>query len=198
MDQRVAFNSGRVTDFADKLGLADVYVADGEFWRLLTSGFLHFGLLHLVVNMYSLYALGSNLEQTLGRVRFALLYFAALLAGSFGVVVTQHFGIQEVGLHGGASGAVFGLLGALAVALHQRGVNILKSGLGVTLLINVALTFSLGLSIGGHFGGFIGGAIAGWFMLSPSRQKSGQSIATIVPIAVCIVSVIGSIAVANL
>src|SRR3954466_9637986 len=62
-------------------------VADGEWWRLLTAGFLHGGLLHLVLNMYALYFLGRMLEPSLGHVRFAAMYFAALLAGSFGAVL---------------------------------------------------------------------------------------------------------------
>src|SRR5215216_174260 len=62
-------------------------VADGEWWRLLTAGFLHGGLFHLLLNMYALYFLGRMLEPALGHVRFAALYFASLLAGSFGAVL---------------------------------------------------------------------------------------------------------------
>ena len=92
-------------------------------------------------------------------MRFALLYFAALLGGSAGVMLlNQNF----TELHGGASGAVFGLMGAAAVVLFQRGINPLTTGLGMTLILNLLITFSIpGISIGGHLGGLVAGALAG-------------------------------------
>jgi membrane associated rhomboid family serine protease len=193
VDQSGGLNAGSGGRFAENMGLAKFFITEGEWWRLFTSGFLHFGVMHIAFNMFGLYRLGSFLEPALGRVRFLLLYLASLLAGSFGVIALQSADVQGGALHGGASGAVFGLLGALAVAFHQRGVSLMKSGLGVTLLINVALTVSLHLSIGAHLGGFIGGAIAGWFLLSTRRGQSTSQVAWAVPIAVCVVSVVGSV-----
>ena len=85
-----------------------------EYWRLVSSAFLHVNLVHIGFNMYLLYVLGLMLEPALGRVRFALIYFTALLAGSFGALLAT----GEPSL--GASGAVFGLMGAAAVELRAR------------------------------------------------------------------------------
>ncbi len=148
---------GTVGDF----GLNIEFLAIGEWWRLLTSGFLHAGLVHLGVNMFSLWRLGIALEQRVGRLRFALLYLASLLAGSTGVVLLQRYGVQARGLHAGASGAIFGLLGALAVDYRIRGISLMQSGMGPTLIMNIFLTFTFGLSIGGHLGGFVGGTLCG-------------------------------------
>src|SRR4051794_2977549 len=92
-------------------------VANGELWRLVTSGFLHAGLIHLLFNMYALYILGSMLEPAIGRVRFALLYFVSLLCGSFGALLLTPDKPTV-----GASGAVFGLMaGAIVIMRHPRG-----------------------------------------------------------------------------
>ncbi|MCW2967464.1 MAG: Rhomboid family protein [Solirubrobacteraceae bacterium] len=130
-----------------------------EYWRLVTGGFLHSGLLHIGFNMYLLYVLGRMLEPALGSVRFGLLYFAALLAGSAGaLIVTPHSPTV------GASGAVFGLMGATFLELRARGINPMAGGLlgsiGGLIIFNLVLSFSLsGISIGGHIGGLIGGAL---------------------------------------
>jgi membrane associated rhomboid family serine protease len=144
-----------------------VYVTEPDEWyRLLTSGFLHFGILHLGFNMYFLYVLGPQLESPLGRVRFLLLYLASLLGGSLGVVLLDSGGITA-----GASGAVFGLLGAAAMGLWRRGVNPFTTGIGSLLLINIVITFVVpGISIGGHLGGAIAGAICGAVMLAPTGR----------------------------
>src|SRR5207247_1939804 len=110
-----------VTDGA----LSRATVADGDWWRLVTSGFLHAGLLHIFFNMFMLYILGTMLEPAVGRVRFALIYFVSLLTGSFGALVAQPHGLSL-----GASGAVFGLAGAAFVILRHRGVDPMPSGLG--------------------------------------------------------------------
>nr|MDQ2895071.1 rhomboid family intramembrane serine protease [Actinomycetota bacterium] len=143
----------------EKGALFGPYVAhQHEYWRLLTSGFLHAGLLHIVFNMVFLYIMGPMLEPAIGRVNFAAVYFASLLAGSFGALLFQP-GVPTIG----ASGACFGILGALMVVAYYRGISIWQSGLGVTLLINIVFSLSFaGISIGGHLGGVAGGAAAGW------------------------------------
>jgi len=132
-------------------------VAEGEWYRLISGGFLHGSLLHLGFNMYVLWILGKQLEPALGRVGFTAVYFASMLAGSFGVMV-----LDPGALTVGASGAVFGLFGYAVVAQFVRGINPLQTGLGAVILINLAFTFLVpGISIGGHVGGLLGGLAAG-------------------------------------
>jgi membrane associated rhomboid family serine protease len=141
-------------------------VAGGEWYRLVTGGFMHAGLIHLAFNMLALWSLGALLEPALGRLRFGLLFGASLLAGSFGVMLVDP-GTFTVG----ASGAVFGLMGAAVAGYRARGINIFQTGLGGVLLINLLLTFSWrGISVGGHIGGLVGGLVCGWilFTLPPS------------------------------
>jgi membrane associated rhomboid family serine protease len=165
------------------LALHEFFLRNGEWYRMVTSGFLHYGIIHLAFNMLLLFQLGQLLEPLMGRLRFALLYFAALLAGSAGAML-----LQPDGLHGGASGAVFGLMGAAAVAMRQRGINPLTTGLGTTLILNLVITLSIpGISIGGHLGGIIGGAAVAWFALAP-RRGPVPAIAYVAPVAVIIVS----------
>jgi len=142
------------------LGLFGPAVEDGEWWRLVTSGFLHVGLMHIAFNMLILWRLGQMLEPQLGRVRFSVLYLASLLAGSAGALLLSPNAVTV-----GASGAVFGLLGAAAVGYKRRGVDPLQTDIGALLVINVILTFAIPrISIGGHLGGAIGGALVGWIM----------------------------------
>ena len=101
-----------------------LFVTEPYGWyRLVTSGFLHFGLIHIGLNMFFLYVLGPMLEPALGRVRFLLLYMAALLGGSLGVVL-----LDKGGISAGASGAVFGLMAAAAVGQWRRGINPMTTG----------------------------------------------------------------------
>jgi membrane associated rhomboid family serine protease len=132
-------------------------VADGEWWRLVTAGFLHFNALHLGFNMFLLWQLGEMLESSLGRLRFGLLYLAALLWGSVGALL-----LSPDALTGGASGAVFGLMGAAVLLLRRRGIDPMQAGIGGLLVINLLLTFRPGVSIGGHLGGLVGGAVLAW------------------------------------
>lgn len=132
-------------------------VAEGEWYRLVTSGFLHGSLLHLGFNMFALWILGRQLEPVLGRGTFAAVYSSSLLAGSLGVMV-----LDPNQLTLGASGAVFGLFGYALVGQWARGINPMDTGLGGIILINLVFTFAVpGISIGGHLGGLIGGAAAG-------------------------------------
>lgn len=152
-----------------RLALFGPAIAGGEWYRLLTSGFVHYGIMHIAFNMLILYQFGGMLEQALGRVRFVALYVAALLTGSFGAVF-----LDPQAFTAGASGAGFGLVGAAAVGLRHRGVNVWQTGIGPLLAINLVLTFVIpGISIGGHVGGLAGGAAVGGFMLmSPSDRRS--------------------------
>lgn len=139
------------------LGLLGRLVADGEWWRLVSSGFLHLNLMHLLFNMVGLWWLGGMLEPALGRARFAALYAGSLLSGSLGVLL-----LSPDTFTGGASGAVFGLMGGAVVYQRSRGVDPMQSGLGGLLLINLLFTFARpGISIGGHLGGLAGGALLG-------------------------------------
>jgi membrane associated rhomboid family serine protease len=156
-----------------QLSLFGPAVAKGDWYRLVSSGFVHYGLLHIGFNMLLLYQLGLLLEPALGRLSFALLYFAALLAGSFGALL-----LSPTVLSAGASGAVFGLFGAAAIGMRQRGVRVMQTGVGALLVINLILTFAVpGISIGAHLGGLVGGAVAGWFMLHPTRGSKLEGIA---------------------
>jgi membrane associated rhomboid family serine protease len=129
-------------------------VAQGEWWRLITSAFLHASLLHIAFNMYFLWFVGSAVEQALGRGRFLLIYFVSALAGSAGALV-----LTPATFTVGASGALFGLLGAALVLERQR--NFVLGGSALALIvINLILSFTLAnISIGGHIGGLIGGIL---------------------------------------
>ncbi|MEO6122603.1 MAG: rhomboid family intramembrane serine protease [Ilumatobacteraceae bacterium] len=165
---------------------------DNEWYRLVTSGFLHFGILHIALNMYLLYLLGQLLERELGRTRFALLYMASLLGGSAGVLL-----FTDIGISGGASGAVFGLMGAAAISMHRQGINIFQTGIGRTLVLNLVITFvlgsSLGISIGGHIGGVIAGAVCGVVMMAPKWKPFPKWATYAAPVAVSVLAVVISV-----
>jgi membrane associated rhomboid family serine protease len=129
---------------------------DGEWWRLLTAAFLHYGPFHLLLNMVALYWFGSLLEQRIGSGKFLLLYVVSGLAGSAGALVwPDGFLTPTVG----ASGAIFGILGAGLVLEQQRDYVFGGQALGV-ILINFVLTFTISsISKGGHIGGLIGGIV---------------------------------------
>jgi membrane associated rhomboid family serine protease len=132
-----------------------VGVAHGDWWRLLTAAFLHYGPFHLLLNMLALYWFGSALEQRIGSGRFLAIYIVSGLAGSAGALIAAP---TEPTV--GASGAIFGILGAGLVLEQQRDYVFGGSALGV-IIINLIFTFSIpNISIGGHIGGLIGGAAA--------------------------------------
>jgi membrane associated rhomboid family serine protease len=187
---------GGVTEAQFNLGLNQFFLVDGrsEWYRLITSGFLHFGVMHLAFNMFMLYQLGQLLERALGRFQYTLLFFASLLGGSFGVLLFNSRGIT-----GGASGAVFGLMAAAAVGMHRRGVNVFSTGLGTTLMLNLFITFVIpGISIGGHLGGAVAGAICGFVMLAPQWKRQPDWYGWAAPAAVAVLSVVGSVIVVNI
>ena len=170
-------------------------VAFDQYWRLVTGAFLHDGILHIAFNMYILYWLGTMLEPVMGHVRFAALYFASLLAGSFGAIAMSPHSLTV-----GASGAVFGLMAAAFVFQRARGIDPWRSGLGPVILLNLALPFiftNLNISIGGHIGGLIGGAIAALAIERLSGKSRGDLMPVLACVAVGAVSVVGAIAVST-
>ena len=162
-------DGGLIANAVDRAGHL-VGVANGEWWRIFTAGFLHANVLHIGFNMFVLYQLGQLMEPALGRLRFALVYVVALVAGALGVLL-----LDPNQLTVGASGAVFGLMGAAVAAMRSRGINPFATGLGTTIVLNLLITFTIpGISIGGHIGGLIGGFAAGWLFtdLPPDLRKN--------------------------
>jgi membrane associated rhomboid family serine protease len=142
--------------FGSVEGVPGLGVAHGQWWRIVSGGFLHENLLHIAFNMYVLYVLGSMLEPALGRLRFGLIYAVSLLAGSLGALIVSPHSLTV-----GASGAVFGVMGAAAVEMRARQIPVMQSGVGGLILINLVISFTLpGISWGGHLGGLLGGALA--------------------------------------
>ena len=164
-----------------------------EYWRLVTAGFLHDGLFHLFVNMISLYFVGSALEPAIGRVNFLAVYFVSLLAGSFGALWFSP-GIPTLG----ASGAIFGIFGALIIVARNRGIPIWQSGLGYVLVFNLIFSLSVrGISVGDHLGGLVGGLITGWLIVEVAERRRMATAALIGCAVVGVASVIGALAVAG-
>jgi membrane associated rhomboid family serine protease len=169
-------------------------VADGDYWRVVTAGFLHAGVFHLFFNMFSLWILGQMLEPAIGHVRFALIFFVSLLAGSFGALL-----VDPNTLTVGASGGIFGLMGAAVVVMRNRGINPLESGLGLWIGLNLIITFTVqNISIGGHIGGLIGGALAALVLFDlPDNVRVPPGVANVLCAGLGAVAVVGSIAVAG-
>jgi membrane associated rhomboid family serine protease len=163
-------------------------IADGEWYRLITSGFIHYGLVHILFNMLILYQVGLVLEPSAGPWRFGALYFSSLLAGSFGALLAA----PNV-FTGGASGAVFGVAAAATVALYRRGVSFMQTGFGPLLAVNMVLSFVLpNVSWAGHLGGLIGGALVAEGMLQ-ARRLHQPWLGYVGALFVAAVSVVGSL-----
>jgi membrane associated rhomboid family serine protease len=148
-------------------------VDTGEWYRLVTSGFLHANLVHIAFNMYLLYLLGQQLEPALGRIQFTVVYFFSLLTGSLGVLLLDPTAVTV-----GASGAVFGLMGAAVAVQRSRNINPFDTGLGALIVLNLVFTFafSRSISVGGHIGGLVGGFVAGWLLVMlPARSRAMPS-----------------------
>lgn len=164
--------------FGSIAGFPTLGVAHGQWWRIVTGGFLHENLLHIAFNMYVLYVLGIMLEPALGRLRFGLIYAVSLLCGSLGALLVTPHSVTV-----GASGAVFGIMGAAAVEMRAREIPIMQSGVGGLILINLVISFTLpGISWGGHVGGLIGGALAA-FAIHEGARRRAQALA----LAACVV-----------
>jgi membrane associated rhomboid family serine protease len=157
----------------EKTVLFGPYVAQGDWWRLTTSTFIHASFTHLALNMFVLWFVGAPMEQALGRARYALLYFVCGLAGSAGALL-------QAPLAGalGASGAIMGLVGA-AVVMERQGFLVLggsaMSLVVVNVVFNLAFASTLNISWGGHLGGFVGGALCALALSKFGRGHAAYS-----------------------
>lgn len=176
-------------------GIYGPAVADGEWYRVVTSAFLHAGLLHLAFNMFALYILGTLLEPAIGSVRFAGIYFVSVLAGSLGVVL-----ITPDELAVGASGGVFGLMAAAFFIARDRGLDELASQIGFFVVLNLVFTFSISnISVGAHIGGLIGGIVASLLMIAIERQRvpNARALQIGMLVGLCALTFVGSLLVAD-
>ncbi|MDQ2675976.1 MAG: rhomboid family intramembrane serine protease [Actinomycetota bacterium] len=144
-------------------------VAEGEYYRIVTGGFLHSGLIHLAINMLALYFLGRLLEPAVGGWRFAGIFFVSLLGGSLGALI-----LSPDDLTVGASGAVFGLMAAGFFEARDRGLHDIASQIGFYVVLNLVFTFSVpNISVGGHLGGLVAGGVL-TLVLSQARRAKGR------------------------
>lgn len=144
-------------------------VAGGQWWQLITSAFAHIAPLHLGMNMLALWFLGPTLERSLGRVRFLAVYLLSALAGSVAVMWFANRGSATLG----ASGAIFGLMGAYFILAKKVGGDIRT--VMFWLFLNVAFTFTMaGVSWQGHIGGLIGGLVAALAVVYAPKGARGR------------------------
>jgi membrane associated rhomboid family serine protease len=142
-------------------------VAAGQWWRLFTSGFLHFGPIHLLFNMLALWVIGRDFELVLGRTRFLAVYLSGLLGGSAAALVFGSLAAQTAG----ASGAVFGLMGGLAVVLRRlrQPPGPALTMIGINLVLSVVVP---NISIWGHLGGLaVGAVVTAAMVYAPARNR---------------------------
>ncbi|WP_423918111.1 rhomboid family intramembrane serine protease [Candidatus Poriferisodalis sp.] len=176
-------NLARIVPFArgslrfsalDGYGLVGPYVAElGEWWRIVTGTFLHADLRHLLFNMLVLYLLGRRLERFTGAALLAGTYVVSLIGGSAGALLLRPDAFVV-----GASGAVYGLMGAAYVVEYLRGGNPWRDGLGSLIIVNVVISFLIpGISIGGHLGGLVAGVLAGLAIGDTSRRRGPPTLA---------------------
>jgi membrane associated rhomboid family serine protease len=156
---------------AVNFGLFGPFVAEGEWYRLVTGGFLHAGLIHIAFNMFALYFLGRLLEPSIGTTRFLGVYVASLLGGAFGALL-----LTPDALTVGASGAIFGIFGATFVIARGRGFDEVARSIGVILLINLAISVgaSSHISLGGHLGGLVAGVLCAFAIVAGERGMLGE------------------------
>jgi membrane associated rhomboid family serine protease len=171
-------------------GFTESGVAGGQPYRILTTGFLHAGILHLGLNMFMLFILGRLLEPAIGTPRFVALYVASLLGGSCMALILDPDQSTV-----GASGAVFGLMGSAFVIARQRGLDELASQVGILLLLNLAFTFRPGISVGAHIGGLIVGGLAALLIayVERSRLPNRNAIELAGLVLLCLVAAAGSL-----
>jgi membrane associated rhomboid family serine protease len=165
--------------------LVGALVDQGDWWRLVTAMFLHAGVTHLAFNMFALYWLGSVVEQAIGTRHYILLYFVSGLAGSAGALVFSNPLATTVG----ASGAIFGVLGALLI-LEYRATGSLAGQAMTLIVINLAITFAIpGISKGGHLGGLVGGILIA-LALDEGRRRRMPGLGLALVVAVAVASVV--------
>ena len=167
-------------------------VQEGEWWRLITSGFFHADLFHIGFNMFLLWTLGQGLERALGPVRFGLIYLAGLLGGSLAVTIFQ-FETPTLG----ASGAVLGLAAAYVPLLWSQGRSIRETPLGGLVILNLVLPLlSPRISFWGHAGGVAFGFAASWLLMNlPERYRKSTSASAAVLGGFCAVLFIAAVAI---
>lgn len=164
-------SGGGLSQFMIDFGLYGPFVAEGEWYRLITSGFLHAGLIHLGFNMFLLFFLGRLLEPALGTPRFLALYFASLLAGSFGALLVEPETVTV-----GASGAVYGLAGATFIIARGRGMEALAGQIGFLIVFNLIFSFVVPrISVGGHIGGLVGGILCALIIVAGEKGMLGRN-----------------------
>jgi membrane associated rhomboid family serine protease len=189
--------SGTLNQRGVGLTLFGPAVQNGEYYRLISAAFIHYGPAHIAFNMYALYLLGSALERYVGSRRFAIIYLLAALGGSFGALL-----LTPDAHSAGASGAIFGLMGAMLVLERQRGITLLGGSIGGLLVINLIITFGIpGISIGAHIGGLIAGAVAGLVLSGFGRGHLAYGrlspLTGLALVAIGVATVAGSLAVAG-
>jgi membrane associated rhomboid family serine protease len=167
----------------EMFGLA---VASGEWWRLITAGFLHLGVVHILFNMWGLWVLGRPLESLLGRARFAALYAVALLAGS----TVSYLFANPLGASVGASGAIFGLAGGMIVVAKRMRWN-LNWLVGIVAL-NFLLPFAIpNIDWHAHVGGLVAGMlVTAGFVYPPRRWRIVAAVAVVVVVSAVSVGVV--------
>jgi len=144
----------------------------GDWWRTITSGFVHVSIFHIGFNMYLLFILGRLLEPSIGTPRFVFLYFASLLAGSFFALWFSPDAVSA-----GASGAIFGVLGATFVIARGRRLDAIAGQIGILILINLVFTFSDGtISVGAHVGGLVAGVLSGLLIVAGEQGRYGRGL----------------------
>lgn len=153
----------------------DTLVKDGEYYRLFTSMFLHIGIMHLICNMYSLYVIGREVESFFGKIKYIIIY---VLSGIFGSILSIAFSHNVVSA--GASGAIFGLLGALLYfGYHYRtylGQTMTRTIIPIIIInLVIGLLFS-GIDLACHIGGFIGGILVSMMVGVPDKSKKNDII----------------------
>jgi membrane associated rhomboid family serine protease len=188
------YEKGALLGSSEYPPLAGQGVAHGQWWRIVTGGFLHENLLHIGFNMWVLYILGQMLEPALGRVKFATIYGVSLLAGSCGALLVSPHALTV-----GASGAIFGLMGAAAVEMRARQIPLMQSGVGGLIAINLVISFTIpGISWGGHIGGLIGGTLAALAIQVGDRYYSRSQVLGLAGCAaIGLASVAGALATAQ-
>ncbi|MBV9099120.1 MAG: rhomboid family intramembrane serine protease [Frankiaceae bacterium] len=180
------FSGSGGSDIYQRFALIPPAVAHGDWYRLISSMFLHYGLPHLAINMYALWIIGHALESMLGRLRYLVLYFFAGIGGS---IFSFAFG-PVLGQAAGASGAIFGLFGAFFIILRRR--NLEAGGIVAMIAINLVFSFTVpNIDWRGHVGGLVAGALVGYiFAAAPQGPRRDQfqaagAVAVAVVLAAC-------------
>jgi rhomboid protease GluP len=151
-------------------GIVSGLVLQGQWWRIVSSAFLHGSIIHILFNMFALYQVGLFIEALYGTARMAVIYGLAMIGAGLSVTFFGQHDIVTIG----ASGPIFGLFGALAIAgmrLGERGKQLMQQAIGV-IVLNLALTlFIPNISVAAHIGGLITGAIFGFLLFRVPRPQ---------------------------